>query len=448
MKKFLLFSAAALLVSGMAAGESLNLTVEQAVEMALKENLSLQRSGIDLSISKRDKQTRWNTFLPGISATASLAGTNQLFTDETGIPKRDEDSLFNLNAGMNISLPLNAAMASQMKQLVADYEAGLLTYESARRELERDVRKQFYMLLASKENIRLQESNMALAENRLEQARANYASGLIPELEVLSAEVTVAGLRPEYDSAVARYEKLMLFFKFLIGASQDDELTLEGSMETRPVDLDAQKLIEANLAGRLDLRKLDKQIESLKYSVLSAGLGAKSPSLILGYNYGYSGSRNYLEMVSPLAPPALHSDWGKWMDNGTFSIALNWKLDGLIPGSSGDVVYKNLKSRLSSLELARNMAREKAEIDITNLVNDLSVARKNIEASTSTVELAQKTFELTEEAYRAGSREILDVESAQNNVMKASLQLLMARYNYIAAILDLEYELNTTSNNF
>ncbi len=443
MKKFLLFSAAALLVSGIAAAEPLSLTVDKAVEMALISNLGLQRSAIDLKISERGKATRWNAFLPGISGNAAFTGTNQLFTNEAGIPKRDEASLFNLNAGMNLSLPLNAAMATQMKKLVADYEAGLLTYESARRELERDVRKQFYMLLASRENILLQESSIALAKNRLNQARENFANGLAPELEVLSAEVSVANLQPEYDSAVARYEKLMLYFKFLIGAAPDDEITVNGSLETRLVNLEASSLIAKYLSGRLDLRTLDKQMEALKYAVLSAGLGARSPSLVLGYNYSYGGSNSE---ISKMGMP--QDAWSDWMDNGTFSIAMRWNLDGLIPGSSGDVTHKNLKDRLSSLELARTMAREKAEIDITNLVNDLSVAHKNIEASTSTVELAQKTFELTEEAYRAGSREILDVESAQNNVMKASLQLLMARYSYIAGILDLEYALNTTSDNF
>jgi outer membrane protein TolC len=47
-----------------------------------------------------------------------------------------------------------------------------------------------------------------------------------------------------------------------------------------------------------------------------------------------------------------------------------------------------------------------------------------------------------------GTRELLDVESAQNDYLAATQQLLVAKYEYIAGLLDLEYALNVPRDEF
>ena len=87
-------------------------------------------------------------------------------------------------------------------------------------------------------------------------------------------------------------------------------------------------------------------------------------------------------------------------------------------------------------------------MEITNLVNKLNTSRKTIEANTSSVGLAQRNYELTEEAYNVGTRELLDVESRQQDYLQAVQQLLLAKYEYIAGLLDLEYALNTPMSEY
>ena len=94
------------------------------------------------------------------------------------------------------------------------------------------------------------------------------------------------------------------------------------------------------------------------------------------------------------------------------------------------------------------MAFESAGMEITNLVNKLDTSRKTIEANTSSVDLARRNYELTEEAYNVGTRELLDVESRQQDYLAAAQQLLLAKYEYIAGLLDLEYALNTPMDEY
>lgn len=445
MKRILFIVIAAAILSGAVGAETLTLTVDQAVELAIAQNLGLKQSGIDLRTKQRSKDTAWNAFLPSMSVSAGFNGTSGIFQFQgQAAPALTDPGNFGFTTGVSLALPINAAVGTGIKNLVAEFEAGQLSYEAAQKELERDVRKQFHLLLGSLENIKIQEANIDLAQNRLDQARNNFNNGLAPELEVLTSEVTVSNLQPAYNGVVNGYESLMLFFKFLLGVDRQTELVLEGNLDTELYDLNSEELINKYIARRLDIRGLDKQVEALEYSRKTVNRNFNTPTLNLGYSYSLSGTNADQSFTTglPIEP------WSDWNDRGALSLGLQWKFDGLIPGSKTNVQVKGIQDGIDALNIAREMAFQNAGIEITNLVNALDTARKTIEANRSSVDLARRNYELTEEAYNVGTRELLDVQSAQNDYLAAAQQLLLARYEYIAGLLDLEYALNASMDEF
>lgn len=442
MKNLVLVVMSLTLINAALVGESLALTVDQAVEMSIAQNLSLKQSGIDVRAYKRSKDNRWNSFLPSMSLSAGIKSDAGIIDFGDGDVSRITDpGAFGFSTGIKLTLPLNMSAASEIRTKIADYDAGLINYEDARRGLERDVRKQFYLLLSSQENILIQRGNIELAEKRLEQARSNFENGLVQELDVLSAEVTLVGLQPAYDLAVATYEKLMLFFKFLIGVDRNTEIVLDGSLDAEAYQFDAESLIGKFMYRRSDIRSLEKQIESLKFKKGSLRRNYNTPTLTLDYSYGISASNANKTMSIPQKEI---ERWSNWADKGSLSITLGWRFDGLIPGSGTNIQVREIQDTIDKLVLARQMAFESAAIEIVNLVNKLDIARKTIEASVSGVELARRNFELTERAYNVGAREILDVDTSQQKYLEASQRLLYSRYEYIAELLNLEYELNSS----
>ena len=457
MNRIIAITLIAAAAAGSIGAETLTLTVDEAVEMAAAQNLSLKQAGITLRTAERAKDTAWNAFLPTMAASAGVSDSHIIFDHDYYSSSGFGDAgNFGIQAGLALSLPINIGLSSSIKKLQVDYQAGLLDYEDARKQLERDIQKHFYGLLANKENIRIQEANINLARKRLEQARNNYVNGLVPELEVLSAEVTVANLQPVYDSVVALYDRMFLAFKFLLGVNLNTEIELVGDLETELYDLETQALINSYLSGRLDLRSLQLQIQALELTKKSTARNFNTPTLNLGYTWGISGSNaEYLMGITdvgmggnPVLGYSEISPWTDWADRGTLSLGLQWKFDGFIPGSSTDVTLKEIQDGIDSMNLAMEMAYENAGMEITNYVKSLATARKTIEATSSSVGLAWKNYQLTEEAYKVGTRELLDVESAQTDYLEASQQLLMAKYDYIAGLLDLEYALNAPRSEF
>ena len=176
MKKAI-FSALVSFAFAAAGAETLTLTVEDAVEMAVSQNLRLKQSGIALRTLERAKDTGWNIFLPSMIAKHGVFHSNIPTSSAITDPGN-----FGVNAALKLSLPLNVGDGAGIKSLRAKYEA-------SRKRLERDVKTYFYSILASQENIRLQQANIDLAQKRYEQARNNFENGLKPEIEVLSVNV-------------------------------------------------------------------------------------------------------------------------------------------------------------------------------------------------------------------------------------------------------------------
>ena len=58
--------------------QSVTLTVEQAVDYALKNSRTLKTADIDLEIKKRESENAWNVLLPTVQVSGTLARSNDI----------------------------------------------------------------------------------------------------------------------------------------------------------------------------------------------------------------------------------------------------------------------------------------------------------------------------------------------------------------------------------
>ncbi len=417
--------------------QTIDLTAEKAVALALENNLSLRSESLNTGIKERIKDKAWNAFLPDISAGGGLNYSQHLLSDPQ--PMFDSNPYYNkkwsVSASLSAALQLNAGVGTGIRQYKIDYEAGMLSYEDARKKISRDVRKQYFNLITMAANLELKELDISLAQKRYEQARENYNNGLISELEMLQSQVSMENNKPEYNSLQTQYKNALMNFKLILGIPGSTELKMDEGMDDMVMYvLNADELISTYLANRMDVQKINKQIESLKNTRTLQSQSKKTPWLALSAGWGTN------------VPDGLKGDnWDRdvWNDSATLGISLTIPLDGYIPGSSTDVDLKNMDDQIRQLELQRQQVFDYAEIEIRNLVMALQNSIDTIETYTLNVELARKSFNLTTEAYNLGTRELLDVETAQSALLSASQTVLYEKINYITRLLDLEYAVNS-----
>lgn len=107
------------------------------------------------------------------------------------------------------------------------------------------------------------------------------------------------------------------------------------------------------------------------------------------------------------------------------------------------VTAAETRDTIEKISMGFNQMVYQAELEIRNLVKKLDKANVAIKAMELNVAMAQKAYQLTEQGYRAGTIEYLDVKDAENTLVQARLGVLSEKFNYLSALLDLEKALNT-----
>ncbi len=410
--------------------DSYSLTVEEAVALALENNLSLVREAASLRTDKRTMDTAWNVLIPSVKATSTLTR----FHEEVGTSPNSY--MGTLSAGLNFSLTLTPQLWYAFRATMYNYEQGLLAQEDARLGIATNVKKQFYTLLTLQEQIKILEQQQRSYEKRFDQASTNYDFGLADEYTKLSAQVALENFKPQVEIARDGYEQAMLGFKLSLGINLNSKLNLNGKIEITPRTYNADKLIDSYILNRLDIQTLVSNLNSLDNSRKLA-FSAYLPSLTLGYGLDQDLSGDPWSDFS-LSP----GDWENGSTHRVLSLTLSMSLSELLPvsGTSNDI--KEIDDSREALRASLAQALQGAELEILTAVQTVNKSVQVIKAKELNVELAQRAYQLAEESYNAGGMSLLDVEDAEDKLQEARFELLSEKVNYISGIVDLESAIN------
>lgn len=418
MRKSVLLALAALCAARVLAqdgGGRMTLSLADAVAMARERNVTLRRSEITLGAAARAKDHSWNSVSPSASVTGGLSAPD-------GIGGSGSPSDFTAEVSGAISLSFSPNLYTSMKSARISYEQGEISYEQACRTVERSVREAFYGLLYEKENITLQERNLQTAQEQYEQNLARYNQGRMSELDVLTAEVRYKSLLPTVESAHITFENDLDSFAQLLGMDGSPQIELLGSLDdvriAERVTLDGVDITSPTVA------ELEKRLEKAKNDLLAARFTAYAPALTARWSHGlYS------------RPAGKERDLS---DSGTFSLTATIPLDGLLPWSQRADGVSSAEDTIADLELQLDEARRSLAVTTQGCLRKIAQAQSSLKSFQANVELAQRTYDMTLQAYNRGTRDLLSLQNASDSLLSAQVSLRNAQRTLINAVLELE----------
>jgi outer membrane protein TolC len=446
----------------------MRLSLDEAVSLALKNNLSLESSRTSLATKRRASDLSWNQFIPSITVAGILSRDNEKsnptivsvplpvppeYGGTPGIPiTRDgvsgtfynsaglfvsdpiDISQWHIASNIQMSLTVSAAMFENMKRLRIDYEGGLLSYEKAKTQLERDVRKAYHNILLLQENIALMRGSFANAERQVQMAQANYNAGLAPELTMLQARVARENMRPVIDQVENGMKLAMAQFAMFLGLDYNVNFELIPLSEnTDFIPLDVTEMISKASREKPDIQELRHTILMME-SARRAQIYALTPSLTLSWN-------NTSAFLKDPWKDSWFGDSDNWRKSGSLSLTFAVRLHSLIPYSADFQGIKNLDDQIKTATIGLAQLINGTEIEIYNTVLALERTRTNTQAQAQTVALAEQSYRMTEEAYRAGLQDYFQVQNAEQSLRQARVQLLEQQFNYLNGLIDLEYSI-------
>ena len=441
----------------------------EAVERAMRNNLSLESSRTSLATKRRTSELSWNQFIPSVTAAGILqvddkkgtqSGISHVPWDERltilGLNKNDfelniptvgtfynyvtpysvEVPQWRIVGNLQASLNLNAAMFENITRLRLDYESGLLTYEKAKAQLERDVRKAYHNMLLLQENIALLRSSFENVDRQVQMANANYNAGMVPELVYLQARVARENMRPMIDQAENGLKLSMAQFAMFLGLDYNTSFELiPVASNVDFIPFDVAEMIKQASSKKPDILELRQTILMME-SARKAQIYALTPSLSLSW----SGNSIFIPFgETQFTEKANFFKWDDWQKSGTFSITLGARLHSLLPWSTDSQGIKNIEDQITTANIGLAQLIRGTEIEIYNIILSLERARTSADVQAQTVALAEQSHRLTEQAYRAGLQDHSQVQNAEQSLHQARVQMLELQFNYLNSLIDLEY---------
>jgi outer membrane protein TolC len=414
--------------------QSVRIGIDEAVSLALKNNLSLQSGQAALDKKKRPAVLAWNQFLPAVGASGGLSAANTVsssmvpvVTPGSGVSFQTvEGARWSMSAGLQVQWQgLNFAMFEGVRQLKRAYEAGILTYQKAKVQLERDIRKLYSSILLAEENLKVQERSLELAGEQVRTAGENYQAGLSPELTLMQARLTRDNLIPTIDQSRNNIKVSMANLAMLLGLPYDTAFTLEPSGD---VDLDlafdTAELINSAAGKKIDILELRSNILAARTARNAIRYQLWTPSINLGWS-----TNQMLAM----------QEGSSWRDTGSFNMQLSWSLNGLLPFTTQAAALRDMNDDIRGMDINLAQLIRATEVEVYNTVFLIQQARESAEAQRKTVELAEQTYRDTLAAFRAGLRDFLEVQNVEQQLRQAQLGVLQQEYNFLSGVIDLEY---------
>ncbi|MBI5235875.1 MAG: TolC family protein [Deltaproteobacteria bacterium] len=277
----------------------------------------------------------------------------------------------------------------------------------------------YWDLLQLREELKVREESLRLAETLLELNRKKFRAGVMSALDVSHAESAAAARLDQVLIARRGVKDKEAALKLLISGDvygiKDVELTPSEEASVEPVEAKLDDALKTAFSKRPDYLELKSEIEKSRLRIRYAE-NQRYPLIDLEASYGFNG----------LGETAGQS-WRSLDSNPEWSLGVRFKMPLEGTGAQAELAGARLASSQSLLKLKRLEQRTIIKTDlIIKDLRDCLIRAMNAKRSTA---LAKNTLKAEEEKLNAGL-------STTYSVLKVQDDLSMARLNEIGASID------------
>ena len=409
-------------VGGVVLSAQQKITLDEAINIALSESNTLKIADMTIEKTGYAKKGAYSALYPNISATGNYQRTlkKQVMVMDMGMGDPLEIEVGtsnNVSAGVTAAMPLvNAQLWQSLKLSALDVELAVEQARSSKISLVSQVKQSFYAVLLAKEAYEVYKEVYDNAQKNFEDIEKKYNVGKASEFEYLRAKVNVNNAEPEVYSAENAIVLAIWQLKAIMGIDLATELDVEGKLSDYTDELIASTLnandtvsFENNtnlLQLRLQDEMLSRTIKMTKFQYI--------PTLSASFAYNYNAMGNTFDM--------------SWNPYSVVALSLNIPIFDGFSKRNNIRQYKKTQDilRLNIEDTERNL-----NIALENYRDKMNTSVKRYTAAEATLEMAQKSYNISEKMYELGKATLVELNDAQLALTQAQLTMSQAIYQYM-----------------
>jgi len=354
-----------------------------------------------------------------VSLVGSLFGREQF----TELENNTRDFYTNLSFQLNQPLFTFNNQKANLERAEINLEKTERNYSQTERDIIYNVTASFFGLYQAKERVEIAAEKVKQTETSYNTANNKFKAGLIAEVEALQLEVDLASSRSELLNAERRFEEERNNFKLLIGVDLDEEISVTTDLEYMGVEVDLEDALSSALKNRPDLLNSEANIYLSELNIDEVD-ARRTIRADLNATYGINNTdekfnalfKDFFDdrsVVMTLSVPVF--DWGR-NAREVESAEADHKETMLS--------YKNLKDQIKN--------------EVIRSYNRLMSAKAQVEVLSKSVVVAEKSYNISSERFKAGTITSFDLQQMQLRLTDTKLNNLSALIDYKVALADLE----------
>ncbi|HWA82130.1 MAG TPA: TolC family protein [Fimbriimonadaceae bacterium] len=378
------------------------LTVEEAVAIALKNQpLVGIAAGNLLSGQGRSEEAR-SDLLPNFVLGASYSKTSTFRGSSTTTPSQFTSSLTIQQLLFDFGQTRDAVRQQEALERSLRH-----TLSRTQQTVALSVKQAFYNLMQDLADLDTSNANVSNRQRQLDEAQARLDSGLGAPADVVQAKTNLAGAANSLSLARDSALNSRVSLAQLLAVDPRTPIVPADSSEL-PVDneTDLEKLVEAALNNRPDIKAAQEQVSAAKFAVSVAKKG-NLPRITASVGAGSRGETDPLQTES-----------------GTFSINVTWNFadSGFTSGAIKVAQGNEQVARAALVQVT-----QQALADVSQAFVDLQSAQERVQLSTTEVANAVEFVRIAEGRYTGGIGQFTDITTAQSALVSAQRDLSQAK---------------------
>jgi outer membrane protein TolC len=422
------------LFSYMANAQSRQLSLREALSLAMTNNREIRVSSLDVDRSHQQIQVAKSAGLPSAGISAQLShyfyeapffgiGTtgsgDKISYDRFGGRDQASANAWIIQPVYNAATKpgiINAKLQERQSQLsVIDKETDIAAL----------LKQTYIRILVLQERIKLQHESLARNEKALQDAKSLLAQGRALRVDTLRAYTSVKNLEPDLLKLSYAIEVSKQQLRTLTGLDSLQEIELTDALvlpAASPLLSEEAVFIEAKI-HRADLQSLDLQQQQADQQIRIAAAGMK-PSVSLTAQYLIQTQTNHFEYFNAFYPSTPFV-------GAQFTVPV-------FNGNSNKAKVKQARIVKDQSVLRSQQANEELKTAVKQAVANVRETAARIKTSANVKETARLSYEITQYRYAKAVASRLELTDAELAYTQAQSNYLEAIYDYLSANIEIE----------
>ena len=420
-----------LLIGFQLSAQSKKWTLEECVDYAIKNNISIKQSELDLKTSNIDKLEAIGGFLPTLTANANYSvNTGASINPVTNQFQNQTFKSFSASANSGIMLFNGLANWKTLQRAKLNKIANTYRLDKMKDDIALSIANSYLQILFNKEQLKVQKNQNLVTKENIKRTQELIEAGSLPAGDIFELQATDA----TQEQQIISTENALLISKVALCQTLllEDYATFDISDEV--IDLPISNI--TNETQETILAKAKESVKDVKIALSNVDVAKKDVSIsrssylptltgFVGYNTRWSESTpfNFADQLSLFDGTAVGLQLSVPILNGF--------------ATRGRVQRAKINQERSEFQL------KQAELDLERNVyqayNDVINAKKSFDAAQKTLEARKQSFNFSKERYEVGLMNSFDFSQSTIAYENAQSEVLRTKYDYIFRTKILEF---------